>query len=170
MDEIVWKGGRGLSKLPWSSPLSCRNPLVARRPTPFARRRRRAGHRRPATAGANVEVAWSLFFSPKIYCYKISNFFSQSGPPTPPMVGTYLYIYIYLFIRTHIKVRTYIMFVKWTGLFWIKCKKLCVLDIIHEKVWFIQKKREKMWTLTWFSPEESRQSPPTYHTHPLPPV
>ena len=110
---------------------------------------------------------WSLFFCPNFFAPKSAQNLSRRGPPNPPTIGTYLYIYV----RTYNFVRTYIMFIseqvcvykkKWKDVFSTWHVKRCKLNENAEKM---------MWKLTWSSfltrGLKINQSHPSYSLPPL---
>ena len=109
---------------------------------------------------------WSLFFWPNFFAPKLAQNLSWRGPPIPPTIGTYLYIYIY--VRTY-TICTYIYYVhKWTGVC-LQKKWKDVFSTWHVKQCkFNENARKMMWKLTCSSPEDSKQTNPTHPTPSLP--
>ena len=100
---------------------------------------------------------WLLFFCPNFFAPKLAQKISWRGPPNPPTVGTYLYIYVH-----NIYVHTYIMFIS---------KQVCI-HTKNEKMYF----RHDMWNCVslmkmpekWC--ENSHDPHPRTQNKPIPPI
>ena len=111
-----------------------------------------------------VLLTYYYYFIPKFIVTNLPKI-SRMGPPNPPKECTYLSIYMFIRIKGTC---IYIMFIKWTGVFWIKCEQVCFRYNTWKSV--ISLKKAGKCEHSHGPQQRKGQNPPSYPTHPLPPM